>query len=412
MTAFHASLSASKSSRWVQCPGSIAYEEFAKKELEVVEKHSPAAEEGTAMHALLEHCLNNGEDPLSFEDVEFEFNDHGKKKTIVFNDEQVERVRYVFDFVSKFDMPISTETRVHYNIGLDAELTFGTCDVMMIDGKHLRIIDAKFGRTFVDQNKNYQMMLYAIGAVDALSVIPMDIETITMHIVQPRADYNSPEGWTVSRETLEDWREMFTQAAKKVIEAKESLEKEFSRPKPDIIAWSDGRLNPSLEACRHCVAAPVCPKEMDEYDAMKALKSTTPVSSIVDLHKVLEDAEMVENFIKEVRAYAQDQLVKGHKIEGLKLLQGRRGARKWSVSDEELKSNLNVEGISLYKKPDLKTPAQLEKELAKKLGSKTEAADYIKPLVSQDEARPKLAFSHEKGVEWLGDVANDFDIVD
>ena len=87
----------------------------------------------------------------------------------------------------------------------------------------------------MDPDHNSQMMLYAIGALNAYGYI-YPIEDVRMTIVQPRLDNIST--FECSRQELEEWGESIKEVAKMAFEGK-------------------GDQNPG-DWCRFCRAKPVC----------------------------------------------------------------------------------------------------------------------------------------------------------
>ncbi|MDE5877552.1 MAG: DUF2800 domain-containing protein [Muribaculaceae bacterium] len=80
---------------------------------------------------------------------------------------------------------------------------YGTGDCVILSDGRLDIVDLKYGRGVkVEAPQNPQLMLYGLGA---LGIMPLhyDIETVSMHIVQPRRLNIST--YTVSRRELLLW---------------------------------------------------------------------------------------------------------------------------------------------------------------------------------------------------------------
>ena len=90
MTA-HAKLSASGSARWLNCPGSVNAEKGVR------DKSSFFAQEGTAAHALAEHCLVNSVDAASQIGQTFE----GFKVGVEMSDHVQTYVDYVLQFTGE-----------------------------------------------------------------------------------------------------------------------------------------------------------------------------------------------------------------------------------------------------------------------------------------------------------------------
>ena len=60
---------------------------------------------------------------------------------------------------------------------------FGTSDCIIAIGKNLEVIDFKYGKGVkVSADENPQMMLYALGALDLISIL-MPIETVRLSLI-------------------------------------------------------------------------------------------------------------------------------------------------------------------------------------------------------------------------------------
>lgn len=426
MTA-HATLSASKADRWATCPGSIALEPHGRQGV-----GSAAAREGTGLHALLEHCLVNGLDATDFVGKEYKFDDHGEGCSMEITDEQAEAVQFVLDEVTKLPGVLSTETRVCYGraIGQPDTKAFGTTDIAVIDGTHLTIADAKFGRRFVDQVENWQMLLYAIGYVDSLEAIGDAVETITLRILQPRAGSQDREGWTITRSELDGWVAKFKAAALRVDVAKSTfspkwVESGFSGEVAQ--SWAESLLKPSETACTFCPVAAFCPALAKVTDDMvaKANEVVSPedfelvVAEVkkfdaIMLSRQLESATIVELFIEAVRSEAKLRLAEGGEVPGYKLIAGRQGNRSWVDADSAARSvaAMGLEDEQAYAPRKLKSPAQMVTALKGVLGSKAAAEDALTELTVRSPAKPSLVSSSVPGQPWVGGASEDeFEVV-
>ena len=170
----HARLSASRTERFMSCPGSVR--------LEALMPYEPAGEAaaiGTAIHELSERILNGQE--IDDPDV---------------NPEHLAMAQEYADFINNL-VPNPRKKLIEVNLdqGLKSlhPALGGTADAVLVDGDQLIICDLKTGRVAVDATDNKQLLTYALGAMRQFKA-PERI-TATVHIFQPRVGHSK---WTVS----------------------------------------------------------------------------------------------------------------------------------------------------------------------------------------------------------------------
>lgn len=426
--AAHSTLSASKAERWTTCPGSLI---LAKG---VAETGSPAAREGTGLHALLDHCLANKLDATDFEGQTWAFDDHGEACDMEISDEQAEAVQSVIDFVRTLPGVLFTEMQVAYGraIGQPDSEAFGTTDVAVLDGTHLHVVDAKFGRHYVDQFENKQMLLYGIGVVDSLEVLGDAVDSITLYIAQPRAGFHNPEGWTLTRAELEEWITYFKEAARRVETATALFNPAWLQPGgwESLTAkeWVKAFLQVSEDACRFCPVRAACPAlqaladetaksapaaaSADEFDTTGEDAMTLLDDAVLAHH--LANAGKLEMFLEAVKTEAMRRLVDGRSVPGFKLITGRQGNRKW-VDEKAAEAAVRKHGgtdAAVFAPAKIKTPAQMAKILKPLLGTKEAAEELLDTLTTRSPAKPALVARNVPGAPWAGgNVESEFGTV-
>ena len=226
----HAKFSASGSSKWVNCAGSVQAEAGYKN------KSSSAAKEGTAAHELADVCFKDKTEPHSKIGETYEDN--------VVDEEMANQVQKYMDYVTSIaDMSHSPiqfyEKRVDFSHVVPKG--FGTLDsaVYLPEAKALHIFDLKYGRGVrVNAFENTQAILYAIGMLNEKELEGLVIEDIYIHICQPRL--NHFDEWHTSPEEIEQWHSVFAKA----------VELALSENPPRT---------PSETACKWCLAKADCP---------------------------------------------------------------------------------------------------------------------------------------------------------
>ena len=231
----HAKLSASGASRWATCPGSVQMEEG------IPDTESVYAREGTLAHELselkLKHYLDSkgfGKRKLNAAVKKIKEDELYQAEMDGFTDNYVDFIKEkALSFPSK--PYIEIEKRVDFSSWVPGG--FGTCDCILIHGTTLSIIDLKYGKGVpVSAEKNEQLILYALGAYNAFSLI-YDIKKIEMNIVQPRL--NNYSSWEVDLTELLLWGDYFNVQSSKALSG-------------------TGELVPSAKACKFCKARDIC----------------------------------------------------------------------------------------------------------------------------------------------------------
>ena len=325
----HARLSASRTDRFMQCPGSYRLESLMP-----YEPAGEAAAIGTAIHELSEIILSGKEVPAGTDP------DH------------VAMAQGYADFVNTLvENPRKKLIEVNLDEGLKSlhPALGGTADAVLVDGNHLHIIDLKTGRVAVDATENKQLLTYALGAMRQLKA-PSSI-TCTMHIYQPRVGHSK---WTVSGLRLELHGRRLQSAA-------------------ELALTDDAPTNPSPDACRYCKAKTICPsmREKVQETARSDFKPDTTVTP-----EMLDDAALVTAWADAVQAAAKEQLANGKSIQGWTMRVGRK-TKFWK--DEKLVQEAFKDLLIAW---ELKSPSAVLKlgvEVSEDLvGEKVAAASLVK----------------------------------
>lgn len=396
----HSIFSASGAERWANCPGSIPYCEGIPR------TGSDASWEGTAGHALSERCLRDGGSPYDSIGEVFKFTEAGRTIEVTITDDLAEACEMYVEYVRGISGLKLYETRVYYSelLGVDEEEAFGTTDTLVFDGTLLHVIDAKFGRRYVDPVKNKQMILYAGGAVAALEAVGEEVTEVRLHVVQPRVT-TKPVPYVMTRAELEVQLQELRAAASTVVEA-------MFNYVPGNTAWEEKYLIPGEYQCQWCPAAAACPSlrhrarsvtPVDEFTAVNNLEAMTG-TLLSESAKLLP---LLEIWMKAVEHELFRRLTRRDHVPGYKLVKGREGNRKW-ISEEKVKEAFaGIETAVLYTEPSLKTPPQLEKAL-KKDPRKT----LIESLVMRSPAKPTVTTEDDPREPWSEAAgADEFGIV-
>lgn len=185
----HSSLGASISKRYMACPGSVALCAKLPKP-----PSSPAADEGTRLHALSDLCVSSGErDAAIYAGLRLE----GEPTTLPPLEKlQCYAVNTSLEHVySLIDQPGAVHwTEQAFDLEHIRPGMFGTNDCAVLIGETLHVIDYKYGRGVpVEVENNSQLFYYALGAVRAMELRGETApNTIVITIIQPRCPH--PDG--------------------------------------------------------------------------------------------------------------------------------------------------------------------------------------------------------------------------
>ena len=331
--AAHSKFSASAASRWISCPGSMVLS------VGKADQRSSYAADGSAMHEVADACMQSGAEPAGYLDREVMID--GTR--VVITQDMVECVEQYLQHIAELTAGadiVQSETRTNYAAWLNVptEAAWGTadCTAAWIDIKHLLVADLKTGRGVeVDAENNEQGMLYAGGKLLEMDALGIEIETIDIVISQPRVR-SAPSVWKVTRAELEAW---LTGRARSGAMSVLLAERET-----DAGAWQETFLSPSEKACRFCRAKATCPALRQAVIDVVAVGGGTRDISDDDFEVVVPDAagepdllaacmakaDLIEDWLKAVRAEVERRLLAGTPVPGYKLVQGKQGNRAWS----------------------------------------------------------------------------------
>lgn len=379
----HALLSASASSRWLNCTPSVRLEE------QFPESTSTYAEEGTLAHEIAELKLRKYYvEPMSQRTFNTRLNK--MKKHELFQDEMLKHTDSYLEYLQgltigmKSTPYVAVEKRIDYSAY--APEGFGTVDCLIISSDTLYVTDFKYGKGVpVSAENNPQMKLYALGAVLEYSFL-YPIKTIKLAIIQPRL--NSISEFDLTADELLAWGEEIKPIAQQAFDG-------------------EGEFVPG-EHCKFCRAKAQCRARADRYTALDDFKQMKPpLISNEEVGQILEKAQHIESWVKALKDFALAESLKGAEITGWKAVEGR-GSRSFTDLDAafaHLKEN-GIDEALLYDRVPL-TVAKIEKVL------KTEQFRSLLEetgLVQKSAGKPTLAPISDKRKQVFNtpDAASDF----
>ena len=321
----------SAASRWIACPASVKLCEGIPNS-----PSGEAAQIGTAIHAVAETCILTGIEPSDF---------IGKTvEGITINEQNADFAQQHVNHIKDLEKRLGT-LKVEHFVTIyesDAITLGGTADVLAFSEEQdtLVIADLKTGRGYVDADSD-QMKLYAIGAMRQLKA---EFKNIELAIIQPH--HGEPRTHKMTFKELNDWTlENLTPAIKAIAEG-------ASAP------------TPSEKACQWCPAKATCPAHVETFNEVAAQPPMHTMSE-EELAAMLAKVEVVEDYIKALRAYATTRLEGGAVIRGWQM-QPKRALRKW-VNEQAAADILMTYGISreLIYTTSIISPAEASKLLSK-----------------------------------------------
>lgn len=292
----HALLSASSSHRWLNCPPSaVAAEAYPNEGTEFTR-------EGTLAHEVAEIVAREHIRPESGRDG------FAPEVTQEMLDCAAGYRDYIHEQIRTDGATVLLEQRVDFSTWVPDG--FGTADCIIVQDRTITVIDYKYGQgVAVDAKENTQMMLYALGALNLLGDL-FDIETVEMHIYQPRI--NNVSTWSAAAADLLYWAD---KTVKRI-----AAEAAKGKGKYKAGAW-----------CRFCPHAGRCrqlTKTCTEYVETHSLRVAVPVLAPHEVAGVLEMEPLISLWLKRVKAQAMDTLLGGGEVPGFKVVEGKLGNRK------------------------------------------------------------------------------------
>lgn len=339
----HSKLSPSSAARWARCAGSVAAESKYK------DKTNSYAEEGTLAHDVAYRMVSG--EPIEGLNVSNEMIDYCKKYE-----------SYINGITSEKWSLVLFEQKVNYdNIVSKEEYPVGTADCIIVSKDTLHVIDFKYGFGAVKAYENYQLLIYALGALNSYDL--NHVTKIQLHIVQPRI--NNYDSWGLSRDDLFLWGGFFKYRAKEAIKV--------NAPR-----------TPSEEACKWCKAKTGCYALLGLFDDVASLQKAETDMTDSDIRMVLDNSTVVKDYIESINEKAKKTLEEGGEVNGYKLVKGRR-TNKLNHDAEEHFSKLY--GDEVYKKTLLCTS---------KLREVVNDDNLINSFMVTTEGKPVLAKESDK----------------
>ena len=367
----HAVLSASSSERWLNCPPSArlceAYED----------KGSDYAAEGTDAHALCEFRLKQAlgipaENPIENLSWYSEEMEECAAGYVAYVTELLETAKQTCS-----DPVVMIEQRVDFSRWVQSG--YGTADLILIADGTLNICDYKHGKGVeVSAERNPQMMLYALGALEIFDGI-YDIDTVRMTIFQPRKS-------NVSVHEME---------------------------KADLLEWADTELTQKAqlayegqgefhcgEWCRFCKAKAECRERAEANLALARYDFEEPALLGDDeIADILGKVDALTAWAADVKEYALQQAVSGKEWTGWKLVEGRSN-RKYT-SEAAVAATVEGAGFDPYERKVLGITAM------QKLLGKSRFEELLAPYIEKPQGKPTLVPESDKRPA-MNTAKNDF----
>lgn len=374
----HASLSPSGASRWMRCPGSHALETRIKFV------------------------------PRTF--------------SLQVTDDMVAGVQVYLDNLAKYIVGRKVEVMVEQKLpvghitGEEGATGSGDCVILDFDLAELQVHDLKFGRGVeVLADDNEQLMLYLLGALEVFAEFapPGGWKNFRGVIHQPRINEEPSEDvW--AHDDLMRFAEKAKAAAELARGVKEVVDGRLRQHSKAVSI--EEHLNPGDKQCKFCDAKPTCPAlarsaaetvlaefvSLDELP-VPAKAALVPVPAENErLAKFKALTPLFRSWCDAIDAHAEAEILAGRPVPGFKVVQGKRGNRKWRDENEaeQVLKSMRVKHDQMYDYSVI-SPTTAEKRTKgedapigsrqwKKLQELITQSDGKPTVVPVDDKRPAL----------------------
>jgi len=367
----HVSLSASGSSKWLNCTPS------AKLETKIEEStDSVYSIEGTIAHSLADIHLR-------FFNNEIDEKTHAKEiKKIqshaMYSQEMEHEVQKYVDIIKemyhdalgqKSDVELFIEEKFEFSNFV--RNVYCKIDAALVADGNVSIIDMKYGvGNKILAESNSQLMLYALGVLDKYDML-YDISSFHLTIIQPRLDHTSTFYITVE----------------------------------DLLAWGESHVLPRAEMayagkgdkcvgdwCKFCKAAPLCNALYKESLAVSKHDFKDP--DLIDddtLFELSKQLPILKDWANSVQKYILSRAINGHQWPGYKLVEGKSNRRWKSEADviDTLKS-LYVDKPESYTNVRVKSITEIER-----LTGKKDFSSHFSHLLEKPQGKISLVHSSD-----------------
>ncbi len=361
----HALLSASSSHKWLHCPPS------ARLEVRFPESTSTYAEEGRLAHAIAELKLRKHFTPMGPRT----FTNALKKLQAdsLYQPEMLGHTDTYLEYVQKVCHAYTNAPHVAIEKQLDysgyAPEGFGTGDCIIIGGNKLHVVDFKYGSGVpVSAEANPQMMLYALGALNAYALLYL-IDRVQLTIVQPRLD--SVSEYELSADELRAWGESIRPVAKQAFDGAG----EFC----------------AGDWCRFCRAKSQCRARNEQYTAVVSVleafgRARPPLITNEEMGEILLRAQPIAAWVADLQEYALSAILRGELVPGWKAVEGRSN-RQFSDTDEAFKvlTSAGYDEAILYERKPITLTA------VEKLTGKPKFVGLLGSYIIKPPGKPTLA---------------------
>lgn len=392
MSEYHAIASPSSAEKWLACANSLA------AELEQPDTAGAAADLGTDKHSLLTDCLTFLMRAKVYlgrvmgkghkVDEAFAADVQNVVENVRARIQNYENLGYRVEMDLEQDVPIDHIT--------GEKGATGRADVALrVYSAHpfIEVIDAKFGYSEVSAERNPQLMMYAAGVVEKFALTE-DFHSVNLVIEQPARSKESIESSPIAVSDLLLWvEEVAKPAAHKALLIR-SMVGERALKTEDFKVTEKG--------CQWCKAAAVCPARVAHVEDVlnrgfdEIAEETPSYAGMVALDELADrfsQLEIIEDWIKAVRARIEFELLAGKKIPGVKLVAGKKGNRQWA-SDEEAEAMLKKFRVKQEQMYSFKLLGP--KPILEVMKDRPRQLKYIEALIVQPAGKPHVALDSDK----------------
>lgn len=282
-------------------------------------------------------------------------------------------------------------------------------DAAVINPGSLHIVDYKYGEgIIVSPEENKQMTIYARNLVENLKLsFPSDFP-VSLHIYQPRSRTAGDTPFHVWETT---WGEIKRLSDK--IENTALFIQMNNKSQPNYLEFVA-----SEKTCQWCPAKGFCPERqkqlLDGIEALEVIEEkpkSLPLASALTPEQiaiVLKNKAQIEKWLKDVEAYAQEQMSTGKTIPGYKLVLSRGGNRYWidPIKAAELLTTSTILKRSEIVEEKIIGPAAIEKLL----GKNKFPADVMN-LIGKPAGNPVIATDDDPRDPYLLRAEDEFEVL-